>query len=167
MALVGLVIAVLGTVPVFPKPADGDGVSIIVMICILVAGIGLSVMAAGLVTAARTGVVRVGHIIILIGLLVVALGMAQMMFGMALLTEFGEALAAGFGWVLGKNHNPYPFGNPLLMLLAQVAGGIIAGVGLVMSRNKQPVGLIQHPPGSGRPETRHSDETNSVTAGGR
>src|ERR1022692_107470 len=104
LALVGLVIAVLCAVPAFLKPGDGDGVSIAVMICILGTGIGLSVMTAGLATAARTGPVRVSHIFILIGLLVAALGVAQMMLGIALITEFGEALAAGFGWVLGKNH---------------------------------------------------------------
>ena len=153
LALVGLVIAVLCAVPAFLKPGDGDGVSIAVMICILGTGIGLSVMTAGLATAARTGPVRVSHIFILIGLLVAALGVAQMMLGIALITEFGEALAAGFGWVLGKNHNPYPFGNPLLMLLAQVAGGIIAGAGLVMSLNNQSVGRIPQPPSSARPQT--------------
>ena len=145
MALCGLVVAVLCTVPACPKPADGEGVSNIVMLCLLGVGIGLSVMVAGLATAARTGPVKVGHIITLIGLLVVALGIAQMMLGIVLVIEFGEAL--------GNNANPYPFGNPLLMLLAQVAGGIIAGLGFVMSRDKQPVGLIQQQPGSGRPET--------------
>ena len=154
MALIGLIIAILCALPAFPTPpAEGGGVSIIVMIYLLGVGIGLSVMVAGLDTAARTGLVRVGHFITLVGLLVVALGVAQMMLGIALLTEFGEALAFAFGWVFGSNHNPFPFGNPLLMLLAQVAGGIIAGVGLVMSRGKQPVNLIQRPRGSGRPPT--------------
>jgi hypothetical protein len=36
--------------------------------------------------------------------------------------------------------------SPLLMLMAQVVGGIIAGVGLVMSLNKQLAGLNQQPP---------------------
>jgi ribose/xylose/arabinose/galactoside ABC-type transport system permease subunit len=80
--------------------------------------------------------VRMGRIITLIGLVVAALGVAQFALGMAVITESGTALAAEFGWVLDNNHNPYPFGNPLLMLLAFVVGAIIAAVGMVKSRSK-------------------------------
>jgi hypothetical protein len=56
VALVGLVIAVFFLVPALPMPdAEAGGVSDIVMLCILGAGIGLTVMVAGLAIAARAG----------------------------------------------------------------------------------------------------------------
>jgi hypothetical protein len=76
------------------------------------------------------------RMITLIGLVVVALGTAQFVLGVALqTTEFGIALAGEFGWVLGNNHN-YLMYNLLLMWLAWIGGGIVAGVGMVKSRSK-------------------------------
>jgi hypothetical protein len=56
VALAGLVIAVLCTIPAFLMPdAKGGGVTNSVMICVLGAGLGLTVMVAGLAVVARTG----------------------------------------------------------------------------------------------------------------
>jgi hypothetical protein len=79
------------------------------------------------------------RVITLIGLVVVALGVAQFALGIALETEFGQALAAEFGWLSGHNfsHNPYPIGYAFpTLVLACVVGGIIAGVGIAKSRSK-------------------------------
>ncbi len=82
--------------------------------------------------------VRVGRLMILIGLLIVALGVAQFGLWITLTTEFGQALAAEFGWAPGSGHNPYPIiaYSLLILVLACVVGGIIAGVGMVKSQSK-------------------------------
>jgi hypothetical protein len=52
VALAGFVIAVLCLIPAFLMPdAEGGGVSNSVMICVLGAGVGLTVMVAGLAMA--------------------------------------------------------------------------------------------------------------------
>jgi hypothetical protein len=56
VALAGLVIAVLCLIAAFLMPdAEGGGVSSSVMLCVLVAGVGLTVMVAGLAVTARKG----------------------------------------------------------------------------------------------------------------
>ena len=79
---------------------------------------------------------RIDRLTTLIGLLIIAVGTAQFMLGVALTTDFGAALAGAFGWHLGNNRDPYPIGNPLLMLLAWLLGSIIARDGIVMGRSK-------------------------------
>jgi hypothetical protein len=73
---------------------------------------------------------RTGRVVTLIGFLIIAAGTLQFVVGVAVTTDFGAALSGAFGWELGNNRNPYPIGNPLLMQLAWVAGGVVIYAGM-------------------------------------
>jgi hypothetical protein len=121
VAPAGLVIAVLCMIPAFLMPdAEGGGVSNSVRLCVLGAGIGLTVMVVGLAVAARTGLY-----IALLGLVASVLSGALVF----LLILFFDA-----DW-LGSRRTPPLVG--LLVVALSIGGGLVGHtvvlVGLAMA----------------------------------
>ena len=133
VALTGLVIAVFCSIPALLMPdAEGGGVTNSVMLCVLPAGVGLTVMVAGLAVAARTGL-RIALLGLVTMLLCAALAFLLMYY-------FDPA------W-LGTSRVP-PLVSLLIVALSIAAGQLgftvmlvglaMAGVGAWRKRRVQP-----------------------------